>query len=318
MNKWINRILWMIAVLLVVAQVMVAAFYTEPATQSLMGLKDATYVFEGGKFVIGSPFMSLLGIIGRVLGIMPIKLALNILPFIIIPLCYLSYGFLATTITKEPIKAPAILIFTELLNIYGFQSEAFSPYTLLLGWYRGETILVHLILPLLPAFIIRWRDRHPLPEKTPVIEADIEEDPEDEMKHKILNVRNLSIVFAAFVIVVIGAMFILNQKINNLHNATLSLQDIIESKGEFVEFRGVRGDAFRGYIVVDKDDNVTVIFGGKYEDGEALLDILSKYDKKVTSWYIEKDGEQGAFEYCRENGVSIGHIYSIGGIEEIK
>ena len=312
MNKWINRILWILAILLLLLQVVIAAFYTKPVTDSLVGLKDATSVYEGGKIILSSPVMSLWGLIGRIGGILPIRLALDILPFIIIPLCYFAYVFLARTLFKESLKTPLTLVLTELLNIYGFQSEALSPCTLLLGWYRGEAILIHLVLPLLLAFYIRWRDKHPAPERT------YEEYPEDEMKHKILNVRNLSIAFAAFAVIVLGAVFVLNQKINNLHNATISLQNIIEDKGEFIEFKGALGDSFKGYVVIDKDDNVTVIFGGNYDDGEALLDLLSKYDKKVTSWYLEKDGEQGAFEYCRENGVSIEHIYSIGGIEEIK
>lgn len=318
MNKWIDRILWIIAILLVVAQVIVAAFITVPVTDALLGLKDATFVYEGGRIVLTSPFMSCLGLFGRITGITPMKLALDILPIIVIPLCYFAYGFLAKSLSEGLIKTPAILIFVELLNIYGFQSEALSPYTLLLGWYRGETLLIHLILPLILAFIIRWRDKHPRPDKAAEEPEVNEDDPEDEMKHKILNVRNLSIAFAVFVIIVIGAVFVLNKKINNLHEATISLQDIIESKGEFIEFKGALGDTFRGYIVIDADDNVTVVFGGRYDDGEALLEVLSQYGKHVTSWYLEKDGEQGAFEYCRENGVAVDHIYSIGGIEEIR
>ena len=318
MNKWIDRILWIIAVALVIGQIIVAAFYTVPKSDALSGLKVATSVYEGGGFVIGAPAMSLLGVLSKIVGLSPVKLALDILPFIIIPLCYFAYGFLAKSLSEGLIKTPAILIFTELLNIYGYGSDALSPYTLLLGWYRGGAILIHLILPFILAFIIRWRDKHPHPEKTEDASTLDEEDSEDEMKHKILNVRNLSIALAVFVIIVIGAVFVLNRKINNLHEATLSLQDIIESKGEFIEFKGALGDTFRGYIVVDADDNVTVVFGGRYEDGEALLEVLSRYDKHVTSWYIMEDGEQGAFEYCRDNGVAIEHIYSVGGIEEIK
>lgn len=317
MNKWTGRILWMIAVALVIGQIIVAAFYTVPKSDALYGLKIATSIYEGGGFVISAPAMSILGLISRIVRISPVKLALNILPFVIIPLCYFAYGFLAKSLSEGSVKTPAILILTELLNIYGYSSDALSPYTLLLGWYRGEAILVHLILPLVAAFIIRWRDKHPLQKKEDEGMLE-EEDSEDDMKHKILNVRNLSIALAVFVIIVIGAVFVLNKKINNLHEATLSLQDIIESKGEFIEFKGALGDAFRGYIVVDAEDNVTVVFGGRYEDGEALLEILSRYDKHVTSWYIMEDGEQGAFEYCRDNGVAIEHIYSVGGIEELK
>lgn len=317
MNKWTGRILWMIAVALVIGQIIVAAFYTVPKSDALYGLKIATSIYEGGGFVISAPAMSILGLISRIVRISPVKLALNILPFVILPLCYFAYGFLAKSLSEGPVKTPAILIFTELLNIYGYSSDALSPYTLLLGWYRGGAILVHLILPLVAAFIIRWRDKHPLQKKEDEGMLE-EEDSEDDMKHKILNVRNLSIALAVFVIIVIGAVFVLNKKINNLHEATLSLQDIIESKGEFIEFKGALGDAFRGYIVVDAEDNVTVVFGGRYEDGEALLEILSRYDKHVTSWYIMEDGEQGAFEYCRDNGVAIEHIYSVGGIEELK
>ena len=314
MSKWLARILWTIAIILVIAQVVVAAFYTLPADDAVSGLKYASKVYDTGRIVMTSPMMSLIGLIGRVFHIAPIKLALHVLPFIIIPLCYFAYALLAKSLSDGPMT-PTILIFTELLNMYGYQSDALSPCTLLLGWYRGEAVLIHLILPLLLALYIRWKE----PQETGIA-ADIKTDEdewEDEMKHKIINVRNLSIAFAAFVIVALVAIFVLNRKINNLHEATISLQDVIEQKGEFIEFKGAVGDSFKGYIVIDGDDNVTVVFGGTYNDGEALMEVLANYENHVTSWYLEKDGEQGAFEYCRENGTKIDHIYSIEGIEEM-
>ena len=314
MSKWLARILWTIAIILVVAQAVVAAFYTLPADDAVSGLKYAAKVYDTGRIVVTSPMMSLIGLIGRVFHIAPIKLALHVLPFIIIPLSYFAYALLAKSLSDGPMT-PTILIFTELLNLYGYQSDALSPCTLLLGWYRGEAVLIHLILPLLLALYIRWKE----PQETGIA-ADIKTDEdewEDEMKHKIINVRNLSIAFAAFVIVALVAIFVLNRKINNLHEATISLQDVIEQKGEFIEFKGAVGDSFKGYIVIDGDDNVTVVFGGTYNDGEALMEVLANYENHVTSWYLEKDGEQGAFEYCRENGTKIDHIYSIEGIEEM-
>lgn len=343
MSKWLARILWTIAIILVVAQAVVAAFYTLPADDAVSGLKYASKVYDTGRIVVTSPMMSLIGLIGRVFHIAPIRFALHVLPFIIIPLSYFAYALLAKSLSDGPMT-PTILIFTELLNIYGYQSDALSPCTLLLGWYRGEAVLIHLILPLLLALYIRWKNAHPAlegaagaetfgvetadvaseteatePERTGIA-ADIKTDEdewEDEMKHKIINVRNLSIAFAAFVIVALVAIFVLNRKINNLHEATISLQDVIEQKGEFIEFKGAVGDSFKGYIVIDGDDNVTVVFGGTYNDGEALMEVLANYENHVTSWYLEKDGEQGAFEYCRENGTKIDHIYSIEGIEEM-
>lgn len=314
MSKWLARILWTVAIILVIAQAVVAAFYTLPADDAVSGLKYAAKVYDTGRIVVTSPMMSLIGLIGRVFHIGPIKLALHVLPFIIIPLSYFAYALLAKSLSDGPMT-PTILIFTELLNMYGYQSDALSPCTLLLGWYRGEAVLIHLILPLLLALYIRWKE----PQETGIA-ADIKTDEdewEDEMKHKIINVRNLSIAFAAFVIVALVAIFVLNRKINNLHEATISLQDVIEQKGEFIEFKGAVGDSFKGYIVIDGDDNVTVVFGGTYNDGEALMEVLANYENHVTSWYLEKDGEQGAFEYCRENGTKIDHIYTIEGIEEL-
>lgn len=300
MSKWLNRILWVLFVALVICQTVVAALYTMPVPECRMGLADVSYL----KLLAGLFKTS------------PARIAFDILPFVIIPLSYLSYAFLAKSLSEGPVKTPAILIFIELLNIYGFQSETLSPYSLLLGYYRGGAILLHVILPFVLAEYIRWRDKHPRKEKV-VVQEDSEDDLEDEMKHKILNVRNLSIAFIAFVIIAVGALFVLNRKINNLHQATVNLQNVIESKGEFIEFKGALGDTFRGYIVVDADKNVTVIFGGRYEDGEALMQVLSEYGNHVTSWYLEDEGEQGAFEYCRENGTEIDHIYTIEGIEEL-
>lgn len=319
MNKWISRILWAAAVLFMIIQVVMAAFYTLPYPDCIIGLKDAAYVYDGRGIVWSAPIMSLWGLVGRLTGIAPAYLALHILPFIIIPACYLAYGYAAVTLNGNSIKAPAMVLVIELLNLFGFQSEILSPYTLLLGWYRGEAICVHLILPLLLTAYIKWRDKHPIEERAVKEEMwQVEEDDaEDEMKHKYLNVRNLGIAFIVFVIVVMGAVLVLNRKINNLHEATVNLQNVIEEKGEYIEFKGALGESSEGYIMVDADDNVTVMFGGAYEDGAALYEILAEYGNHVTSWYLKDDGEQGAFEYCRENGTVIDHIYTIGGIEEL-
>ena len=136
------------------------------------------------------------------------------------------------------------------------------------------------------------------------------------MKHKFINARNLSIALLIITLLMVGVFFVLNRKINNLHMATEHLQQSITEKGDVIEFRGALGDEWKGYIIVGSDGGVNVFFGGSEEDGPALVDAISKYSQVVDNWYLKED-EKGAYEYCREQGIAVSHVFLLQGVEEV-
>ena len=312
MSRRQSRILWALALVLMLAQVVVATAFTKGNTTALVALTDANAAARGG-FILSSPVMSLWGLICRVSGLSVWTFATKVLPIVLIPLCYGAYILLANRI--DPDRAPVILILICLLQVYGYQSEAFAPYTLLLGWFTGKSILVHLVGPLAAYGLIRLREVLPERSAEQIEQTDDLED--TEMKNKYFNVRNISIAIVILAVGVAGALFILNRKINNLYAATVNLQKSIEEKGDFIEFRGADGEEVKGYVLVG-NQGVTVIFGGSRKDGEALYELISKYGDQVDSWYLRRDEENGAYDYCSDQMLKVRHVYKIQGIDEVK
>ena len=315
MSKRLSRILWCLCVLLIAAQTVIAAFYTIPQSAGLIFLQDATRVSETGKILFSSPLMSLWGLLCRAFHMKTLTFALKVLPFAVIPLSYLAYVFLIRALPGPKEQAPFILLLVCLLQLFGYQSEAFAPFTLLLCWYTGGVLLVHGIAPVVLGILIRYLANRPereTPDASPEGETE-----EEDMKHKYLNVRNLGIALLCFFVLMMGALFVLNKKINNLHDATQNLQQSVSGKGELVEFRGALGTEWKGYLIVGSDGGVSVFFGGDEKDGPALAELIARYGQTVDSWYLNEE-EQGAYEYCREQGVAVSHVYVMQGLKEVQ
>lgn len=313
MSKHAQKILWILCILLIAAQTVIAAFFTAGQTAGLQILKNATQVYETGQIVIAAPLMSLWGLICRLFHMSPVFFALHILPFIMIPACYGAYIFLIRSFCEGK-TVPLTLLIVCLLQIFGYQSDAFVPATLLLGWYTGYALVLHLLCPLLLGVLLT---------KLPVVAAkevksgeDTADEEDEDMKHKYLNVRNLGIALLLFFVIALSAIFVLNRKINNLHAATENLQKSISDKGELIEFTGAVGDDLKGYILKGSQGSLTVIFCGDKNDGPALCELLSGYGGAVDSWYLRED-EQGAYEYCVKEGITVEHVYTVNGMEEV-
>ena len=314
MSKRFRLIIWSLCVLIIAAQTVVAAFCTIPQPAALAVLQDATRVCGSGRILFSSPVMSLWGLLSRALHMKTLTLALHVLPFVIIPLCYLAYVFLIRALPGAKEQGPFILLLIILLQLFAYQSEAFVPCTLLLGWYTGYAILLHGLFPVLLGLLIRYIQSRKEKEAEP---KSFDQTEEDDMKHKYLNVRNLGIALLCFFVLMIGALFVLNRKINNLHDATQNLQQSVSNKGELIEFRGALGSEWKGYLIVGSDGGVSVFFGGDEKDGPALAELISQYTQTVDNWYLNEK-EQGAYEYCRDKGVAVSHVYVMQGMEEVQ
>ncbi|MBO4902139.1 MAG: hypothetical protein J5518_05045 [Lachnospiraceae bacterium] len=313
MSKRFRLIPWILCILFIAAQTVIAAFYTVPDTASVGYLKDASQVAYAGGFVFTSPLMSLWGLLCRLFHVSVLTFALHVLPFVLIPACYGAYVFAILSLPDARDRGGWMLFVVCMLHLFGYQADAFSPFTLLLGWYTGYALILHLIAPLLLGVMIRVA----LSRKEETEQDLTAAGPEDEdMKHKYLNVRNLAIVFVLFAVLAAAALFVLNRKINNLHAATENLQRSIAEKGDLIEFRGKKGDVLKGYVLNGSDGGVSVVFGGDEEDGPALAELLGGLGNRVDSWYV-KEGEDGALNYCRKQGIAVSHVYVLEGMREL-
>ncbi len=315
MNKHLIRSIRILCFVLIAAQIVIAAFFTLPHPEGLRHIKDATLVCETGHFLMRAPLMSLWGLLSRLLHMSAMTFTLKVLPFVVIPACYLAYVYLVFSLCEDRAYVPFTLLLICLLQIFGYQSDAFVSATLLLGWYTGCSLFVHLLLPLLLGILIRRIKKRPVKERE--MDALTESEEEWEMKHRYLNARNIGIALIAFIVLSAAAFFVMNRKINNLHAATENLQKAISSKGELIEFKGALGKELKGYVIVGSDGGLSVFLGGTEEDGPALLEQLVKYGQTVDCWYL-KENEQGAYEYCKGQGIVVEHVYLIKGIEEVQ
>jgi len=138
-------------------------------------------------------------------------------------------------------------------------------------------------------------------------------------KHKIINARNLGIALLLFAVLAGGAIYILNNKINSLHEATQNLQLSIDEKCSLYEFKPENSESAAGYLIRQSDGKLVMVGGGSAGNGAALYEFLTKYGAQLDQWYLygDTEAEQGAYEYCvGEKGLEVGKTYYLTGIEE--
>ena len=236
MNKKTIILLRFLLIMGTAAQVVTAICYAMNDTYAAEAVKYATAVYNGRAFVINAPVMSLTGLICRVIKIHPLIYVYNVLPIIEIPLAYGAYYYLFGRIFKDEndkiLKYISCLILC-VINIYGYWSGPLSSMSLLTGYFTGQGIMMHMVLPICAAFLMQ---------KVPCIKADREmenisqSDDKDEYdedyleewdmkKHPIINARNIAIALVILVIIQMASIFVLNSKINSLYDATLNLQN---------------------------------------------------------------------------------------------
>ena len=272
-SKW-GKILCALFVVLVAAQVIVALRFEIISTEAAKVLKSATYCYDTGEFLISAPYMSLLGLISRIIGMHPLSFANTVMPVIIIPLGYGAYIYLLRTLygrnyadkTDSGIMVYASAIILCLLNIYGYQSELLLSFTLLGGYFTSACLVTHIIAPAAAALMIK---RLQLRKDTSAVVnrdasaavnqdtsaainydtvcdagcADSDYNSEDDeyleewdmKKHKIINARNLTIALVLLAFILFASVFVLNNKINSLYDATVNLQNEITELTEINE-----------------------------------------------------------------------------------
>lgn len=240
LNKKTIFLLRILLITGVAAQVVIAICYAANDTYAMESVKYATAVYDGNSFMLNAPVMSLIGLICRGLKIHPLTYVHNVLPVILIPLAYGAYYYLLGHIfSDEDDKALRYvsLLVLYFINIYGYWSGPLSKISLLSGYFTGQGIVMNIALPVCAALLLNkvpGLGNNENTKSTENIEDNNDEYLEewDMKKHPIINARNIAIALVILVIIQMASIFVLNNKINSLYDATVNLQNQLN---EYVE-----------------------------------------------------------------------------------
>lgn len=141
----------------------------------------------------------------------------------------------------------------------------------------------------------------------------------DLKKHKIINIRNMAIAFLALAICLVSGVFVLNSKINNLYNVTVSLEKATEDKVSLYEFKKTGTDDVIATLMITGQGTSTLTGGGSEETGQELYDFITSYTTDVDNWYVygEDDENIGGLAFCRNKGMIVNKIYLLTGMEKL-
>ncbi len=158
----------------------------------------------------------------------------TVMPLIMIPAYYCMYLLCADELFDDPALSRFMMLCICILNIWGYQSDALLPVTMLYCWFSWQALVFHGILPFALWYVLRWLKKRPQRKETAADTVLTDEDDyyvweEEDMKnHKIINARTVAIALLIVVIMLIGSVFIMNRKINSLYEVTVNLQEQVE------------------------------------------------------------------------------------------
>ncbi len=296
-------------VLIQIVAVMRLRFENPAATASV---ESATKVFESGSCIFADPMMVLIGTVSRLVSVHPLSLIYYLAPVFILFYYVCAFGLICT-ITRGRARFTAFITLT-VLNAWGYQSERLIPLTLLITWFGTGVFVIHGLLVVTAGVLIRYVKDLPVHDKTAADNGNEEDLEERDMKnHKIINARNLAIALGVLAVLLIGAVAVLNSKINRLYAATVNLQDDMNRRCSMYEF-APEGKTAQGYLLQGSDGLITFVGGGSAENAEELSDFLAKYGSVVNTWYIYGDDDEnaGAMKKLLSSGeVTADNVYVI-------
>lgn len=318
-------LLYVVAFIIFIVQVIVVIGYQYNSFVIIQDIPIATRVYDTGMMVKGSLAMNTWGIVSLAMNIHPMLLLFTSLPVPLIGLYYIGYHEVIKIMSNEDNNSHYSiigLIAIELLGIWGYQSDVLMNVTILSAWYTGGAFVVHALLPCVLIMVLTIR---PAMVRTTEKQSDIEALEEDEdyqeewdmKKHKIVNARNLAIALGLVSVLLIACVYILNNKINTLHDATANLQRDLSERCKIYEFTNSVGEV-EGYLIKGSDNKLTMIGGGEEANAEDLYDFLSDYGYEIKDWYLyDKDIDNiGAFAKCiNEKDVEVENVYFLNRVD---
>lgn len=233
---------------------------------------------------------------------------------------FIIYYLISRQLFGERKDRLLFMAFVILLHLFGFYSEKSVVFSLLLSPLTIPSIVIHDIMPTLLWIYLIYEDRITSVLKSEDTNTDTEEIPEewDMKKHKILNIRNMAIAFAALTAVLLVSVFVLNRKINSLYDATVVLENAANTKMSVYEMPGADGNVVFT-LMVSPEGTITAVGGGDSINGTECLDFIRKYSEKIDKWYLygEDKDNKGAYDFCKDQGIKVSETYVISGVEKI-
>ncbi|MDO4188952.1 MAG: DUF6077 domain-containing protein [Lachnospiraceae bacterium] len=247
-----------------------------------------------------------------------------ILSAILIVACFIIYFMIARNLFSDKTDRITFMIVSLMLHLFDFYSVNTATLSIFLSPIRIGSIVVHIILPLLLWLYLENEDKiiqALMSEEEATEDGDNEEIPEewDMKKHKILNIRNMAIAFAALIVIFAAVVFVLNNKINSLYDATVMLEKAANTKMSVYEVTKDDGSIVMT-LMISPEGTVIAVDGGGRENGDACYELISEYTDNVDKWYVYGDDEEnkGAYRHCKEKGITVDEVYLISGIERLK
>ncbi|MCR4738997.1 MAG: hypothetical protein K5886_01900 [Lachnospiraceae bacterium] len=283
----------------------------------LSGVEKAVRAYETGIIDISSPMMMLCAALSILTKIHPLTFIFYAWPFVILPVYYGFEWSLSGKLFKDDIdlRLFMMVIFT-VLQVFGFYSDNTAEYTLLLSYFRTGTFVLYAILPMVLWFVIHFLGkREGVIKDTDNIDEYTDPEEEDMKNHKIVNARTVGVLLLLFMIISVGFIFILNRKINSLHDVVAGMQD---ERGTSVNMKEFGTSDGQGVMVMEKSESIIVIGGTDETVNPELYEYLSGFDKDVEAWYIHEGEayERSSLDYCKKAGLFVDKVYVIREAED--
>lgn len=314
---------------LVLFQIITVLTYAPKDIIVFKNVNVATYVYENGRLVFGSPLMNVYGLLAKAFGIHPLKLIFTVLPAPILILYYLGYFRFIGLMFEDGRKVMPAMCFVALLNIWGYWCEGLTSFSLLMSWYSDAAFVLHGLLIIVGICLlkrsaksvanednnsddeVRINTSDKSGEENEICEDEDYLEEWDMKKHKIINARNLAIALGVMVILLVAVTLVLNKKINDLYAATVNLQDDLNSRCSVYEF-APDGKDVEGYLLKGSDGSITFIGGGDASNAGSLSEFIQKYGTQISNWYIYSNDEKDAGalnEISGSSSINIDNIY---------
>lgn len=323
-------VICLVPIVLIAIQLFVVIKWMPQNSFTMSKIPVATSVYETGIASGQSALMSLWGTLALLFNVHPLIFIYTILPIASFAYYYLGYYMLFNRyIGKDVKKIVYALTAVAILNIWGYQSNIQLLASVMMSWFAMPCFIINGVCVCVVVVATRYldnigyevlanrKDKKTAQESSDLIDDDEYQEEWDMKKHKIINARNLAIAWAVLAVMLVGFVFVLNNKINDLHASTANLQRDLDNRCRIYEFTAADGISY-GYLIKDKDGSLTMIGGGDEDRADDLFDFVNEYGSSIKNWYLYDSSPEnvGAYFKCTsEKGINVENTYVLNRME---
>lgn len=288
-------LIWVIAAAIVFVQAMCVSGRDPSGIEAVRSISTATRVFDTSNLAPGDPMMLFIGVICDMWDIHPLTFIYSLSPLTFITLYYICCMAVIERVFERRRDAFIAFVAVAALHLWGYQSDSLIPVTLLVRWFGTGVFVIHGLLNVAAAVALCYAKNRP--------QRDVHTEEWEMKDHRILSARNLAIALGVLAIALAATVFVLNNKINRLYDATVNLQEDINGRCSVYEFTPDGGEV-AGYLLKGSDGNVTFIGGGPADNSDMLKDFLARHGNDVRRWYVygKDESDSGAMRELIESG----------------